>query len=143
MKSIDFEKLLFSQKKVVKLLASNQQLEVCLDAICLEIESLIGKPGITASILKVYDNKLHFAAGPNINSEYSEAIEGVVVADNVGSCGTAAFNAQPFYAEDISTSPQWADFSELAKKYNFCRVLVYAYLIFNQSCYWDLWCIFR
>lgn len=100
-------------------MATDQQLEICLDAICLEIESLIGKAGVTASILKVHDNKLHFAAGPSISREYSDAIEGLAIGASVGSCGTAAFTAQPFHVEDISVSPEWTDFAELAKKYNF------------------------
>jgi len=117
--TIDFEKLLFSQKKIVKLLATDQQLQTCLEAICLEIESLIGKPGITTSILLVRNNQLHFGAGPRIDLEYSNAIENLAIAADVGSCGTAAFTAKPFYVSDISTSPEWAEFSELAKQHNF------------------------
>ncbi len=119
MNIIDFEKLLLSQKKVVQLLATDQQLGTCLDTICSEIESLMDNEVITASILIVKGRHLHFGAGPKINPEYSTAIENLLIADGVGSCGTAAFTAKPFYVEDITTSPEWASFSDLAKRNNF------------------------
>ena len=119
MQAIDFKQLLFSQKKIVKLLAINQSLSSCLDAICLELESLLDTSGITASILLVKNNHLYFGGGPNVSREYSNAIDELKIGPNVGSCGTAAFNAVPFYVEDISQSPEWANFKEVPKKQNF------------------------
>ena len=115
MQAIDFKQLLFSQKKIVKLLAINQSLSSCLDAICLELESLLDTSGITASILLVKNNHLYFGGGPNVSSEYSNAINELKIGPDVGSCGTAAFNASPFYVDEISKSPEWANFKEIAK----------------------------
>lgn len=116
--SISFEELLISQKKIVKLLASGQELRICLDAICQEIETLIHRSGITASILTLRNGMLYFGGGPNINPEYSALVNELKIGPAVGSCGSAAFSAKSFYVDDISTSPEWIDFKDAAEKYH-------------------------
>lgn len=116
MQGNNLEALLKAQARVLNSVASGQPLDVCLDTICLEIESL-SVEGAKASILILQGDRLVYGAGPSLPVAYQEAINGVEIGDNVGSCGTAAFLKQPVYVDDIASSVQWQDFSQLAAKY--------------------------
>jgi diguanylate cyclase (GGDEF)-like protein/PAS domain S-box-containing protein len=118
-KNIEFEKLLRSQKKIVRLVASNQKLEYSLDAICLEIEDLLDRVDLTASILLVTNSKLEVGGGPNVARQYSDSIIGVEVGPLVGTCGAAVYTGEPCYTEDISQDPKWSEFKDLAAQQNF------------------------
>jgi diguanylate cyclase (GGDEF)-like protein/PAS domain S-box-containing protein len=119
MENIEFEKLLRSQEKIVKLLASNQELEYCLDGICLELEDLLNNDDLTASILLVTDSKLIMGGGPRVSNEYSDAISGLEIGPLAGSCGSAAYTGKPSYAENISEDPKWEEFKHLAANQNY------------------------
>jgi GAF domain-containing protein len=116
MQDNNLEALLKAQARVLNAVASGQPLDVCLDTICLEIERL-SDVGAKASILILQGDRLVHGAGPSLPTAYQEAINGVEIGDNVGSCGTAAFLKQPVYVDDIASSVQWQDFSQLAAKY--------------------------
>src|SRR6202007_2448701 len=59
-------------------------------------------------------NRLRHGAGPSLPTKYAEAIDGAVIGPSVGSCGTAAYRAEPVIVSDIATDPLWADFRDLA-----------------------------
>ena len=58
-----------------------------------------------------------FGAGPGLPKTYSQAIDGVSIGPNVGSCGTAAFSGEQVIVSDIQTDLLWIDFRSLAKQY--------------------------
>ena len=58
--------------------------------------------------------RLWHAASPRLPREYREAIDGIEIGPNVGSCGTAAFEGRAIYVTDIATDPLWADYRHLA-----------------------------
>src|ERR1700687_2271437 len=45
---------------------------------------------------------------------YTQAIDGAVIGPSAGSCGTAAYRAEPVIVSDIATDPLWADYRDLA-----------------------------
>ena len=45
---------------------------------------------------------------------YVEAVDGLEIGPEVGSCGSAAFTGQTQITEDIETDPRWEPFRELA-----------------------------
>jgi PAS domain S-box-containing protein len=57
---------------------------------------------------------LRHGAAPSLPDPYNEAIDGIEIGPSVGSCGTAAFRAEPVVVADIDTDPLWAEFRELA-----------------------------
>lgn len=59
------------------------------------------------------EHLLHGAA-PSLPRAYCEAIHGIAVGPQVGSCGTAAFVGHSIFVTDIETDPLWADFRDLA-----------------------------
>jgi PAS domain S-box-containing protein len=59
-------------------------------------------------------NRLRHGAAPSLPIPYNEAIDGLVIGPSVGSCGTAAYRAEPVIVSDIATDPLWSDFRGLA-----------------------------
>ena len=53
-------------------------------------------------------------AAPSLPPDYCQAIHGISIGPNVGSCGTAAFTGQPCLVEDIATHSNWTAFRPLA-----------------------------
>ena len=53
---------------------------------------------------------------PSLPDFYNDAIDGVEIGPDVGSCGVAAFSGERVIVEDIMTHPNWASYQELAEK---------------------------
>src|SRR3954464_14896786 len=73
-------------------------------------------PRMRCSILLLdTDGKtLRHGAAPSLPKYYCDAIDGLIIGEGVGSCGTAAFTRTLTVVADISTHPHWAAFKELA-----------------------------
>ena len=72
--------------------------------------------GMRTSILFVDEDgvRLRHGAAPSLAVSYSQAIDGIAIAEGVGSCGTVAFRGTPVYTANIATDPLWADYRDLA-----------------------------
>lgn len=73
-------------------------------------------PGMTCSVLRLEGNALFKWAGPSINIEYANSINGVIIGENKGSCGTAAYLKQNIVVSNIETDPLWVSYKHLAMK---------------------------
>ena len=89
-------------------------LESTLDFFLTEIQQLHN--GLLCSVLRLKGNRLYNWSGPSLSKEYLDAIEGVTIGENVGSCGTAAFRKEKVIVSDIEHDPLWANFREVAQK---------------------------
>ena len=71
------------------------------------------------SILLLDDQGTHLlhGAAPSLPQSYNQAIHGIAIGPDVGSCGTAAFKGESVVVEDIATSPLWADYKDLALRH--------------------------
>jgi len=74
--------------------------------------------GIMCSILLLDKETQQLGNGiaPSLPNFYNEAINGTIIGQGVGSCGTAAFTGKRVIVEDISTHPYWAPWTELTAK---------------------------
>ncbi|MGA8557114.1 MAG: GAF domain-containing protein [Candidatus Acidiferrales bacterium] len=72
--------------------------------------------GLLCSILLLDPDRktLRHAAAPSLPQSYVEAIDGVAIGPNVGSCGTAAFRGEAVFSSDIACDPLWTQYRELA-----------------------------
>ncbi|MGJ7495559.1 EAL domain-containing protein [Variovorax sp. RT4R15] len=106
---------LVEQGRILEMIAGGAPLPDILDRLTRSIESQL--EGIKGSILLLDPDGLHLrnGAGPNLPAAYMDAIEGVRIGPNVGSCGTAAFRAESIITTDIQTDPLWADYRVLAE----------------------------
>jgi diguanylate cyclase (GGDEF)-like protein len=59
-------------------------------------------------------NTLHPGAAPSLPAVYFDAIEGVVIGPNIGTCGSAAWSGQLTITEDIAEDPKWAPIRDFA-----------------------------
>jgi PAS domain S-box-containing protein len=112
------EELIQGQSTILEMISKGSELKDILNAIVLWAEKE-STEGVLASILLTNyngENLLHGAA-PSLPEDYNNAIHGVAIADNVGSCGTAAYTKQIVVADDIDTDPRWKNFKTLANKY--------------------------
>ena len=108
------EALLAGENRVLEMAAKGNSLGDILDHLCRLVEEL--SPGVLASILVMDPNgrQLRHGAAPNLPKAYNDAIDGLVIGNSAGSCGTAAYRAEQVIVSDIATDPLWADFRELA-----------------------------
>ena len=108
------EVLLAEEKRLLEMVARGDSLTVILDALCRLVEQLAS--GALSSILLFDANRncLWHGAAPSLPKTYIDAIDGAVIGPAAGSCGTAAYRAQPVIVSDIATDPLWTDYRELA-----------------------------
>ena len=87
-------------------------LEAVIEKYILGIEHL--HPGMIGSMQKVENNRLYNLSSPRLPKPYLEAISGLEIGDNVGSCGTAAYLKQNVVVTDIATDIRWANYKAVA-----------------------------
>lgn len=101
------------QNAILEMVARGETLAAVADRLCREVEILA--PGTLCSILEVdAAGLLRPVAGPSLPAHYSAALDGVMTGPMVGSCGSAAYLAEPVSVTDIATDPRWRDFAYLA-----------------------------
>lgn len=112
------EQILEGENEVLKMIIEKEPLLRVLNALT-RVAERQSTAGLLASILLLDSDKTHLrhGAAPSLPAAYSQAIDGIAIGPNVGSCGTAAYRAKPVVVSDISSDPLWADFRDLATKY--------------------------
>lgn len=98
---------------ILSMLLNGAPLHEILHALVLKIEAQ--KIGTRGSILLLSGDgkRLLLGAAPHLPDSYNQAINGVEIGPNVGSCGTAAYLAKRVIVEDIATHPYWENYKEL------------------------------
>lgn len=112
------EALLVAQTQVLEQVASGSMLTRILNSLCLLLEQEL--PGAFCSVLLMdKDNKtLCSGAAPSLPEDYARALNGLVVGEQAGSCGTAAYRGEAVFVNDIATDPLWVPFRDLALFHN-------------------------
>ncbi len=108
------EEMLRVERRNLEMIAEGRPLRTILESIVESVESQA--PGMLCSILVVdADGKrLRMGAGPNLPDDYNAAVDGVEIGPECGSCGRAAAIKQRVIVEDISQSPYWIAYKDLA-----------------------------
>ena len=72
------------------------------------------------SILLLDDSKtkLYCGAAPDLPEFYNQAVNGIKIGKNVGSCGAAAYNKKRVIVDNIDTSKNWCNYLKLTRKAN-------------------------
>lgn len=100
------------QYKLLHAMAEELPLPQLMALVCREVERIA--PEVAASILAV-DARGHLQplAAPSMPIEFSDAITGLRIGPDVGSCGTAAWLGEPVAVVDIATDPLWGPYRHL------------------------------
>ncbi len=99
---------------MLEMVAKGAELTDVLNAIVRQVQSE-DKTALCSVLLMDAEGKhLQTAAAPDLPAFYNEAINGVEIGPNVGSCGTAAYLGQRVIVEDIRTHEYWKLYAGLA-----------------------------
>ena len=111
------QSILESENQILAAVAQGRPTSEVLKDIVRNLESISGD--VIGSILglNTETQQLHVLAAPNLPKAYNKAIDGLVIGDGVGSCGTAAFRGTPIVVEDVLQHPFWDDFKAVASKH--------------------------
>ncbi|NNC48171.1 MAG: GAF domain-containing protein [Sphingomonas sp.] len=103
------------QRRLLESAFQDESLEELLSMLIRAVEEESQSEVIGSILLLDEDGKhlLHGAA-PSLPQDFNDAIHGVEIGPETGSCGTAAFNREPVFVSDVRTDPRWADFKDLA-----------------------------
>lgn len=100
------------QRTALEAMVAEKPLEEVLSIICREVEFIA--PELTASILRIDEQQcIQPLAAPGMPLQYCQALEGLPIGPDVGSCGTSAWRKEAVIVEDIATDPLWANYKDL------------------------------
>ena len=111
------EVLLAGENRLLEMIAKGDSRALILDAICRLVEELASGSLSSILLLDPSTNCLRHGAAPSLPITYTEAIDGSVIGPSAGSCGTAAYRAEPVIVTDIATDPLWVDYRDLALRH--------------------------
>lgn len=114
-KRYEAERFVQMNANILKMIASGEDASNVYNEIAVMYEER--HPGMRCSLLELRGNTLVHACAPSLPDEYCNAINGVVIGDNVGSCGTSTFTGQTVLVKDINTDLKWANYKEYALKH--------------------------
>ncbi|MBM9591772.1 PAS domain S-box protein [Leptospira sp. 201903075] len=97
---------------ILERIVKNSTLSEILHEIVKGIETL--NPTMICTVVLIENSKIKMGAAPSLPKIYNDAIEGVTIGPEVGSCGTAAYTGKRVVVEDIKTSPLWKNYKEKA-----------------------------
>lgn len=98
---------------ILEMTAKGASLGATIDRLCAEIEKIA--PDVICSVLTV-DRKglLHPLSAPSLPQAYSNALDGLAIGPDIGSCGRAAWLGKPVFTKDIATDSRWTFFKDRA-----------------------------
>ncbi|MGZ5007883.1 MAG: EAL domain-containing protein [Methylobacter sp.] len=104
------------QNRILQFINQGIDLPKVLDELARQIEGL--HPNMLCSILLLDKDNQHLrhGAAPSLPDFYNQAVDGLVIGNGVGSCGTAAYSGESVIVENIQYHPYWEPFRELARQ---------------------------
>jgi len=112
------EKRLRTQSDMLEMVAKSSALKDILNVIVKQIQ--LESPSSLCSVL-LFDKTeqcLTLGAAPDFPDFYNDAVDGLKIGVNIGSCGAAAYLGKRVIVEDIAIHENWILFAEIAKKAN-------------------------
>jgi hypothetical protein len=106
-----------TQRDILGMISTDQQLQEILDAICLMVEAQEPKTLCSVLLLDADGRCLRTGAAPSLPEAYSRSFDGTAIGARASSCGTAAYRQALVVVEDILLDPLWQDNRELAQQH--------------------------
>ncbi|MFT3922131.1 MAG: ATP-binding protein [Myxococcales bacterium] len=102
-----------AQSRVLEMIVRGCPLSELLAELCLLVESQ--GESVRCGVLLVDDTGAHLTVGaaPNLPPAYHAAVEGIVIAPDLGTCSAAASRGEVVSTVDIETDPAWANFKHI------------------------------
>ena len=100
------------QNEILEAVATGIPFDHVADTLCRRAEALA--PGIRCTIAAIdAEGLIRPVAAPSLPKSYGEAIDGLPIGPDVGSCGSAAYLGVPVEVIDIETDYRWASYKGL------------------------------
>ena len=100
------------QHRLLTDLVHGNSLPALMEMVCREVQKLLGT--VHMSVARIdRGGRLRMQAAPDLPGWYNEAIEGLRVGPQTGSCGTAAWSGSAVNVNDIHSDPLWDPYREL------------------------------
>lgn len=94
------------QTEILEAMVTGERFEAIAVRLCQRAEELA--PGTLCTIVGVSGaGRLKSVAAPSLPQEYADAVDGLEIGPQAGSCGTAAYTGEPVEVDDIASSPLW------------------------------------
>lgn len=105
------------ERRVLEMIAGDAPLQEVLEQLVRIVEARF--TGQLCSILLLDEDGLHIrhGAAPSLPKPYVEAINGLPIGPQAGSCGTAMYRKEPVVVTDILQDPLWTDYRAVAEPY--------------------------
>lgn len=112
-------KLIYEDNQfLLEYIASNNNLNNILDKIVHLAEERNRNTKCSILILNENKKKLLNGATPNLPSFYKDAIHGIEIGEDIGSCGSAVYKKERVIVENIDTHENWKAYLKLTNKAN-------------------------
>jgi C4-dicarboxylate-specific signal transduction histidine kinase len=113
------EALRDGESRILEMIASDSPLEEILEKLVRVVEAQF--VGMLCSVLLLDDDGQHarHGAAPSLPKPYSDAIDGMCIGPQAGSCGTAMYRREPVVVTDILEDQLWEPYRGLAAPYGF------------------------
>ena len=107
------------QSKLLEMIAHGEPLKETLTNLMLLIESQ--SSGLTCSVVLLDKTGLLIRPGaaPNLPKEYTDALDGLPIGPNTGSCGSAMYLRKQVIVSNMLEDPLWASYKHLIEPYGF------------------------
>jgi PAS domain S-box-containing protein len=111
------DQLRIGQGRLLEMVARGAPLKETLDQLMLLIESQ--SDGVLCSVLLLDEDgcTIRPCAGPSLAPSYMAMLDGLLIGEGQGSCGTAMFRKDLVVVSDIMTDPLWAPYTGLVEPY--------------------------
>jgi PAS domain S-box-containing protein len=106
------EEHITNTNKILEMIAVGKKAKEVYDSIALMYESR--HPGMRCSLLELSNGVLLHGGAPSMPKEYCNAVNGLKIGSNVGSCGTSTYTGKRVVVEDIKTDSNWKDIKQFA-----------------------------
>lgn len=110
----DRSKELEMDRDILKQINLATPLQYVLEDLTRQAEALHPEMICTILLLDEDGKHLRHGAAPSMPEAYNKALDGLVIGESAGSCGTAAYTGQRVIVEDVRQHPLWASYQELA-----------------------------
>lgn len=108
------ERRLEDERATLGMIARGSDLTEVLDAICVRVERHLHGGLASIHVMDAGGTHLRHGSAPRLAPAYIEALDGIEIGPNAGSCGTAAFTRKPVIVADVGTDVRWEAYRDLA-----------------------------
>jgi PAS domain S-box-containing protein len=109
------EALREGENRILEMIARDAPLEEILEKLVRVVEAQFA--GLLCSVLLLDEDGRHarHGAGPSLPKAYTDAIDGLCIGPQAGSCGTAMYRGEPVVVTDILQDPLWEPYRDVAR----------------------------